>query len=340
MDDRVKLDPWFVHDRLIVGLLTDLEKAAVEHSLGPANSSLAAVYKSTALSDAVAKYVVTRKVPSGAREYVAGTLHKGQLVWFDQKFHFKGVAAAHGKGLTRGAFLHTKLDVDESVRVHGEFNPQRVTSGSSLVQLKGHQQQFVFAHVSDIDEGGIEIRPILLGHMIRPDGIFDEYVCNRVSVHPSRIDQFKDVKFAVPGASPKDLEPLRTVPEEQVKRWFAEILHEPVVPKDWGGEQFDLWTDKMTIDGENQVAAIQFKGPAKFSRMTIKTLGANGDQIDRLAQTDADLLVVQHCHEITAPVSNMLRAVVSQPGRQRRYMIIDGYKTLAILRHYGYLTKR
>lgn len=338
MDDRVKLDPWFVHDRLIVGLLTDLEKAAVEHSLGPANSPLAAVYKSTALSDAVAKYVVTRKVPSGALEHVAGTLYKGQLVWFDQKFYFKGVAEAHGKGLVNGAFLHTRLDVDRAARVHGEFNPQRVTADSSLVQLKGYQQQFVFAHVEDIDEDGIKIRPILLGHMIRPDGIFDEYVCNRVSVHPSRIDQFKDVKFGVPGASRKDLEPLRAVPEQQVKHWFAEILHEPVVPKDWGGEQFDLWTDKMTIDGENQVAAIQFKGPAKFSPMTIKTLGANGDQIDRLAQTDADLLVVQHCHEITAPVSNMLRAVVSQPGRQRRYMIIDGYKTLAILRHYGYLT--
>jgi hypothetical protein len=71
--------------------------------------------------------------------------------------------------------------------------------------------------------------------------------------------------------------------------------------------------------------------------MTIATLGKNGDQIDRLAQTAADLIVVQHCHSITAPVVNMLKAYASDPRNPRRYMTIDGYDTLRILRHFGHI---
>lgn len=70
--------------------------------------------------------------------------------------------------------------------------------------------------------------------------------------------------------------------------------------------------------------------------MAIADLGKNGDQIDRLANTAADLLVVQHCHEVLAPVVNMLRTYAVQPGYERRYMIIDGYDTLRILRHFGH----
>jgi hypothetical protein len=71
--------------------------------------------------------------------------------------------------------------------------------------------------------------------------------------------------------------------------------------------------------------------------MTIADLGKNGDQIDRLAQTAADLIVVQRCHSITAPVVNMLKAYASDPRNPRRYMIIDGYQSVMILRHFGHL---
>jgi hypothetical protein len=80
------------------------------------------------------------------------------------------------------------------------------------------------------------------------------------------------------------------------------------VPNDWCGEQFDLWSTVISVEGQRLRAAIAFRGPSRFRPMTIASLGKNGDQIDRLAPTAADLMVVQRCHTITAPVVNMLRA--------------------------------
>lgn len=74
--------------------------------------------------------------------------------------------------------------------------------------------------------------------------------------------------------------------------------------------------------------------------MRIADLGHNGDQIDRLAQTAADVMVVQHCHSITAPVVNMLKAYASNPYDPKRYITIDGYDTIRILRHFGYIKRR
>jgi hypothetical protein len=155
-------------------------------------------------------------------------------------------------------------------------------------------------------------------------------------VWPQQIDQFRRADFTS-RLKQSDLQMLKEVPETQVKDWFAQIIGEPDVPKDWGGEQFDLWTSRLSIDGEPLRAAIAFKGPAAFHPMKIADLGKNGDQIDRLAATAADLLVVQHCHSITAPVVNMLRAYATGPGRIRRYMIIDGYNTIRIFKHFGYV---
>lgn len=119
---------------------------------------------------------------------------------------------------------------------------------------------------------------------------------------------------------------------------FAEIISESEVPNDWGGEQFDLWSTVISVEGQRLRTAIAFKGPARFRPMTIASLGKNGDQIDRLAQTAADLMVVQHCHTITAPVVNMLKAYASNFRDPKRYMLIDGSDTIRILRHFGYLS--
>ncbi len=74
-----------------------------------------------------------------------------------------------------------------------------------------------------------------------------------------------------------------------------------------------------------------YRGPAKFAPMTVAMLGKNGDQLERLARTAADILVLQHCHEITPAVISSLRAHASDYRNPRRYLIIDGYDTLKIL---------
>lgn len=128
---------------------------------------------------------------------------------------------------------------------------------------------------------------------------------------------------------------LRAIPEQEIKKAFAEIIGEPTVPKDWSGERSDLFTTWVKLQGRRISTALAFKGPAKFHPMAASDLGKNGDQIDRLFSEPADLLILQHCHDITPPVRGMMRAYAQQMGRPRLFCLINGYDTLRILRAYG-----
>jgi hypothetical protein len=89
------------------------------------------------------------------------------------------------------------------------------------------------------------------------------------------------------------------------------------------------------LDGKRISTAFLFKGPAKFHPMIPADLGKNGDQIGRLFSEPADLLILQHCHEVTPAVRKQMRAYAQQMGNPRRFCILDGYDTLRILKAYG-----
>jgi hypothetical protein len=91
----------------------------------------------------------------------------------------------------------------------------------------------------------------------------------------------------------------------------------------------------LILDGERISTAFAFKGPAKFHPMTNADLGKNGDQINRLFAEPARLLVLQHCHQITSPVRDTMRAFAQQMGNPRLFCLIDGYDTLRVLKAYG-----
>jgi hypothetical protein len=111
------------------------------------------------------------------------------------------------------------------------------------------------------------------------------------------------------------------------------------VVKDWGGEQADHYSAHLHLDGRPTTAGFLFKGPARFRPMGLNSLGKNNDQIYRLAQLPANLLVVQHCHEILPPVRATLRAFAVQPGNPRRYCLMDGRDSLRLLRAYNKLDR-
>ena len=71
------------------------------------------------------------------------------------------------------------------------------------------------------------------------------------------------------------------VPERRRRsnRLSREIINEPNVAKDWGGERSDMFSSRVAIDGTRISAAFAFKGPAQFQPMTMAQLGKNGDQI-------------------------------------------------------------
>ena len=72
--------------------------------------------------------------------------------------------------------------------------------------------------------------------------------------------------------------------------------------------------------------------------MTLTHLGKNNDQIVRLSHEPAEVLIVQHAHEIRSAVRETLRAFATSLGTvRRRYCLIDGADSLRILQAYGKL---
>jgi len=155
----------------------------------------------------------------------------------------------------------------------------------------------------------------------------------RLEVFIDTIDSFSLVRETPP---PLDSEMgiLKTIPEQQIKKSIAEILNEQNIPKDWAGERSDLFTTQVVIDGGRISTAIAFKGPSKFKPMTLAELGKNGDQIDRLFTEPVDLVMLQHCHNITPPVRGMMRAYATRIYDLKLFCILDGKETLRLLRAY------
>jgi len=163
---------------------------------------------------------------------------------------------------------------------------------------------------------------------------YGSYWSNHLEAHIDGIDSFTRVCDSPDRPSKTDLIRLRDIPETDIKNAFAEIKGEPIVPKDWGGEKSDLFSSRVVINGNRISTAFVSKGPAQFRPMTLAELGKKGDQIVRLFTEPASLFVLQHCHEITPPVRQTMRAFAEQTGRLRLFCIIDGYDTFRILRAY------
>jgi hypothetical protein len=100
------------------------------------------------------------------------------------------------------------------------------------------------------------------------------------------------------------------LPEQTVKEYIAEIIGEPYVATDWGGELSDILTSRIELDGQRVAGAFLLKGKGSKQKLKPADLGKNGDQIRRLSKQDADLYVVQHVGEFDEAVRDQLADMV------------------------------
>lgn len=123
------------------------------------------------------------------------------------------------------------------------------------------------------------------------------------SIGIDEIEQFKRVKSVrdVPDA----LRPNR-LPEKRVKAAFLKLLKEKRNPKDWGGEINDIFTTRLTLRGHARRAAFALKGPAKKGTLVPGKMGTNGDQIQRLFDSPAEVFFVQYEGEIAQSVVSLM----------------------------------
>ncbi|WP_183093193.1 hypothetical protein [Nocardioides stalactiti] len=335
------LESWFLHHDLVFKVLGAERAAQLSLQMPHMDQAFARARTRNLLEGALALAFQALEVPSLNELHLKGELAVGRLIWLEQSLHFRGIEDAYYKSkrdsLDHRGLVWGKLATDPTLEFEAEVNASRVTSDTGAHLMSHTRKGFMLAFIDDAGEGRISLRAVAVGQRLFSYGnrVISQAIGDVAHVWPQQVDQFKDVDFSRGAAS--DLDMLRTVPEEAVKNWFAEIVGQSEVPKDWGGEQYDLWTRFLSIDGEPVRAAIAFKGPAAFRPMQIADLGKNGDQIQRLAESPADLLVVQHCHTITSRVEHMLRTYATSPALVRKYMLIDGYATAAILKHFEYL---
>lgn len=135
-----------------------------------------------------------------------------------------------------------------------------------------------------------------------------------------------------------------TLSEAAFKKGIQAILGEPGTFRDWGGEKNDLLSTRLTVDRRRRTVAFAFKGPGTTGRLTPRKMGKNGDQIQRLFQSPADVYIVQYWREIDESVLEQMKALATAKsatsGRKVWFGLIDGYDSRRIYDAYPHAFTR
>jgi hypothetical protein len=128
------------------------------------------------------------------------------------------------------------------------------------------------------------------------------------------------------------------IEEDFIQKSLEEILSVPMHKKDWGGEENDLYTSNVVLNGKRISVAFALKGKGvSSSELQIKDCGKNGDQIVRLFQSPANLYVFQYIGEISENIikdmenKTLLKRTLGIPSW---YCVINGQDTARLLRAY------
>ncbi len=148
------------------------------------------------------------------------------------------------------------------------------------------------------------------------------------------IDSFKKVRKV----NPNKLVSSR-ISEDAFKSGIKQILNEEGEFKDWGGEKNDLLSTKVIYKGKRIATAFAFKGPGKKGKLTPARMGKNGDQIQRLFETPADLFIIQYWAQIDESVIEQAEsfATIKSIYEQKKilYCIVDGQDSSLLMSAYS-----
>jgi hypothetical protein len=224
-----------------------------------------------------------------------------------------------------------------SPRVEFHYSTAHIISDTLKSRLHDGDTFSIVGTVHSVDKDVVVLAPVVLGNPWLAEGDvsadFDIMWYGRdfFENFPEDFDELSRVTAAPLPATP---EGMREVSEAAFKACLVKLLGGSE-QKDWGGETSDFFSAHMHIQGRRASAAFLLKGPHHFKPMGLNHLGKNNDQIVRLSQEPADVLIVQHCHDIRPAVRSTLRAFAVQPSNPRRYCFIDGRDSLRILQAYG-----
>lgn len=235
------------------------------------------------------------------------------------------------------------LEGDRDIAVELAFGTEHISSDTLRAALQQGERLSAIAAMPQLSGSRLTFQPLVIGTpwLESDDPTWSDraewFSCDFYEHFVEDFVEFSKVRD-VPLPTQKEAEIMAIISETAVKTCLAEILGDET-GKDWGGERSDHFSAHLTLGGRRTPAAFLLKGPARFAPMGLNHLGKNNDQIVRLAQEPAEILFVQHCHDILSPVRDTLRAFAVQPSRPRRYCLVDGRDTLRLLIAYDKLDR-
>lgn len=293
---------------------------------------------SALLSNAVGRYlldaIAAGQVKTLQQLAFDGELKPGTPFIYDGHFYGKGFAYSNkSPALT----LTEKLDEPLAGKtLVFEFSKNGLLNDTAYTRMSGSTRLFAYGYISAIEADAIRAVPFAIGDLVEGDSPLSLAFSSSLELRPEDIEQFSGMdKDWSP--SKAEFERMRLVPEHAVKELLCDLLGEITVPKDWGGEESDVFSANLTVDGKRRTGAVLLKGPSRFHPMIPTDLGKNGDQLYRLFNIPADIFIVQHCHAIGAAVRKQAEAYAFQRAFTKpcRVVFMDGLTTARLLRAHG-----
>lgn len=146
------------------------------------------------------------------------------------------------------------------------------------------------------------------------------------------IDNFKKVKKVS-----QSLPTSRQMAERKLKSAIQKLMSEKGKFTDWGGEANDLYTSRLFLNGKRKTVAFAFKGKGTKGVLTPKKLGKNGDQIQRLFKSPAQVFIVQYQGQIDQSVIEQMKVfsiAKSVTEGTIYYGVVNGQDTERLIKAY------
>ena len=317
-------------------ILSLLNPATLSPSLAAALNGQNVVMASAILSNSLGRHLFPKLGRDACQTLqqlaLSDQLKPGAAFIYNGHFYGKGFGVSNK---TPSLTLYEKLDEHlGGKKLVLDFSKGGLVNDTAYSRLSGSTRLFAYAYITEVDEETIRAVPFIIGDLVRKaKNCLPMPVDNTLVLRPSSVDQFAsmDMSWLPPT---KEFGRLKEIPEKIVKRLICDLLGEVAVPNDWPGEESDIFSANLLIDGERHTGAFLLKGPARFHPMTPADCGKHGDQIYRLFNIPADVYIVQHCHNIGPAVRKTIEAFALQRTfvSPCRYMLIDGNDTARLLR--------
>lgn len=335
---KFDLQAWYLHIERIESLVgpIDLEQP---DSIGETAELVARNKLHRAIKNAILSRLDRAPPPSLESLILTETLNPGAACLTYRQFRSKGLTSRVFLGKKRDALPKLvstiRLSNRDDFSLEIPLSIDRLTSNSAFSHLQRRNSYLLtIGFVESVDSQMIHLLPCVIASVIESEFLRIEIEPLSPEIHVDCIDSFHLIKNE-PRPGRLELKILEEIPEKEVKAAIGRILGEQHIPKDWGGETADLYSSHLMINGTRQSASFLLKGPSKFKPLEIKDLGKNGDQGLRLFKATSSIKIVQHCHEVTESVRDLLYALSNQIHCPRRYCVIDGYDTIRLLRAYS-----